>query len=102
VGQQMKKTRLFLVGAIVALVVSFSSGVSRAEGGSWKELTDQALKLYHEQRYEKAAEVTKEAWESARKQYGPESLEVAESMGSLAALYDIQGIKEKQKNCLLV
>lgn len=58
---------------------------------SWKKFTEEAFRLYKNGEYEKAIQRTRDALEMAKKEFGPESLQVAESIGNLAALYEISG-----------
>ena len=85
------------------------SGVSAAEqpatydgeGASWEELTVQAFSLYFmEAKYAEATEVTEEALRVAEQVFGPESLQVVESLENLGALYRLQG-KEREGAVLL-
>lgn len=58
---------------------------------SWKKFTEEAFRLYKNGEYEKAIQRTRDALEMAKKEFGSESLQVAESIGNLAALYEISG-----------
>jgi len=76
---------------VFVLILSSFSLTLAAEPSSWKELNEQALRLYQKSKYMEATEVTKKALEIAKQQFGYQSLEAAESLGNLGALYEIQG-----------
>lgn len=82
---------------VFVLILSLFSYVLAGELLSWKELNGQALRLYQKGKYMEATEVTKRALGIARQQFGSESLEAAESIGNLGALYEIQGKAEEAK-----
>lgn len=63
----------------------------------WRRLTDRAYKAYQQGDYSKAQDLTMEAWGLASQQFGPNSLEAAESMGNLGVLMGLQGSGERAK-----
>ncbi len=87
------------VNSLFLLTILFASGVVFAdESQSWRKLTDEAFAFYQKGKYKEAVAVTQKALEIAKQQFGPESLQFAESTGNLAALYDIQGKTAEAKN----
>lgn len=60
----------------------------------WQELTQEAYALYQQGDIEQAVKVTEEALASAEEEFGPESIQAAQSMGNLGALY---GLLEKRQ-----
>ena len=87
------------INSLLLLVFLLLSNVAFAdESLSWRKLTDKAFALYQKGSYEQSVTITKKALEIAQKQFGPESLQVAESTGNLAALCDIQGETIEAKN----
>ena len=82
----MKITKI----AILTLILVSFFICAYAQEKTWRELTNQAFKLYVDKKYAEAIAVTKKTLEIAKKEFGPESLEVAESLGNLAALYELR------------
>ncbi|MBI3899248.1 MAG: phosphate/phosphite/phosphonate ABC transporter substrate-binding protein [Gammaproteobacteria bacterium] len=72
------------------LLFVLTHGVSVASETSWKALTEQALTVYRQGDPQRAIELTQHALLVAKAEFGAESLETAESMGNLAALYRVQ------------
>lgn len=77
---------------ILLLILLITSSITFAdESVSWQKLTDDAFALYKEGNYKESITVTKKALDIAKQQFGPESLQAAESTGNLSALYYTQG-----------
>jgi tetratricopeptide (TPR) repeat protein len=76
---------------VISLVWAVFFVRSYAQDNTWRSFTEQAFRLYKEKEYKEATAVTEKALKIAKKEFGEGSLEVAESLGNLAALYDIQG-----------
>ena len=64
---------------------------------SWKQLSDSAFKEYRKGNYSGSIHYTQQALAAARKEFGEGSLQEAESMGNLSALYRVESkiLKEK-------
>ena len=67
------------------------SELAQGAGIEWNILTQEAMSLYQQGRYDRAVVVAKQALEVAERNVGPNHLDVAISLNNLAGLYDTQG-----------
>lgn len=77
----------FFVLLILLLIPTFVFGQEKL----WEDLTDKAITLYQQRKHAQAIKVAREALEVAKKTFGPEHPNVAESMDNLATYLTADG-----------
>lgn len=91
----MRKRHVFIF--VFLLAFSFVTRVCAQQEtvSRWQELTQTAFELYQQGNIEQAIKITEEALDVASEDYGPESIQAAQSMGNLSALYGLVDRKEE-------
>lgn len=77
--------------AALLLSLSIASSAAFAQEKLWDDLQEEAITLYQQKKHEEAVATQMKAFEIAKKTFGEESLNAAESMDNLAIYYQALG-----------
>ena len=83
----MKKIICILI--LISAMVSFCAP-SEAKEKKWQDLLNDARLLCHKGRYQKAKETTEQALKITERKFGSDSIQAAEVLLNLGAVYEIQ------------
>jgi len=76
------------VPLVLVLLLALAGWVNcQGNAETWKDLDQEALKLFQSGKTERSIETTKRALETAQRDFGEESTQTAKSMSDLGALY---------------
>lgn len=101
-GTIFNMRRRSLAGRVIVLALILTP-CGWADEASWRKLTDDAYAIYMQDQpghVEEGIRLTREALDLAQREFGAESLEAAESMGNLGALYRRQGAVDAGKQLI--
>ena len=87
----MRRVISGLVAFLLILPISLST---HAQGKEWKKLNGEVMSLYRQGHYDQAVATARRALQVAEKAGGPDHLDVAMSLNTLAELYRAQGQNE--------